>query len=68
MSKVRIVSDGTAVGTRLFDPDGKDITKYCTSIEWRIDAGGHRMATATVTFARVEIEAEGTVKEDGRAD
>ncbi|GAA7757436.1 hypothetical protein ACUXAV_000653 [Cupriavidus metallidurans] len=65
--RYKIISDGTATGTHLFDPDGKDITRHCTSIEWKVEADGFGIATVKYSFVDVNVEAvlEVEVGEDG---
>lgn len=64
MKQMKIISDGTPPGTKLLDPDGKDITGSISAITWKIVAGG--ASQATVTFENVQVEVLGIVK-DGRS-
>lgn len=60
MKKLKIISDGSVQGTRLYDSDGNEIGPV-EKIEWSIDAsdwGGG--ASATITFSGVAIEASVT--------
>lgn len=54
---IRIVSDGSVMGTRVFDADGKDVTGslYIRSIKWTHNAGG--VPTAELSCLLSEIEA-----------
>jgi len=51
--KVKIVSDGTSTGTRIFNEDGERL-KNVTAVEWRIEVGG--IPEAIVTFRNVSVE------------
>lgn len=56
MARVRIISDGTPVGTQVFDEHGKPIT-YVTAIKWNIESNG--LATAQLTLTQVEVDIVG---------
>lgn len=58
MKKLRIVSDGTALGTKVFDSDGREVVGCLTKIEWSID-GDRRVGTATLTYECVEVDVIG---------
>ncbi len=51
---LRIVSDGTGLGTKVYDADGHEIKGYITKVEWSIEADG--AGQATLTFANVEVD------------
>lgn len=58
--RIRIVSDGTPRGTRVLLPNGDRMPGLIKKVEWSITAGEpHELARAVITFANVEIEAEG---------
>jgi hypothetical protein len=57
---VRIESDGTPKGTRIFDANGTPIEGAITKIEWSILP--EKFARAVVTFENVEIEATGAIE------
>jgi hypothetical protein len=63
---LRIVSDGTVVGTRVYSKDGEDLTAklYIRSIEWKHNAGG--VPTCHITSMLTEIEYTGDAKYDER--
>lgn len=52
----RIVSDGTGKGTRVYLPDGTDISHLVRSVSWEVDGGGVARANVGV-FAAVEVTA-----------
>ena len=56
MSRVRIESDGTPYGTRVFNKDGTEIP-LVTEIDWHLSMDG--LATARITLFNVEIVAMG---------
>lgn len=58
MKKVKIISDGTAPGTTVFDGEGNKISGCVTAIEWRIDAE-KGVGEAKITFHDVEVELVG---------
>lgn len=58
-NQIKIISDGTPLGTKVFDADGNRIVGCITAIEWRIDACGD--AEAKITFANPEVELIGKV-------
>ena len=51
--KIKIVSDGSSAGTKIFNEDGECL-KNVMAVEWRILAGG--IAEAIVTFRNVSVE------------
>jgi hypothetical protein len=58
MKKIRIVSGGDALSTKVFDADGKEISGNVTKIEWSID-GDTRVGIATITFFGVDVDVLG---------
>ncbi|OWY32219.1 hypothetical protein [Herbaspirillum aquaticum] len=62
MKNIKIISDGTAEGTHVFDSDGKKIDGIITSISWGIDADG-RIGEATITFSQPVVELEGEISD-----
>ncbi len=50
---VKIVSDGTSLGTKVFDDSGNEI-RFIQGINWHIDV--HGVATATITVLDVELD------------
>lgn len=57
ISKIKIISDGTGMGTQVL-LDGKPLVCIITKVEWCISAVPG-IAEAKITFAKVEIEAIG---------
>ena len=56
--KLRIVSDGTGWGTKIYGPDGQELDLGSTDIEgveWLVSAG--EIARATLNLVHVEISA-----------
>ncbi|KVQ85568.1 hypothetical protein WK07_04560 [Burkholderia multivorans] len=61
--QITIESDGTALGTKLFDADGKPMDmNSITRIEWSIDGAG-AVAEARVTFAYPKVNVRGALKD-----
>lgn len=58
MKNIRIVSDGTAIGTKVFDANGVEMQGCLTKIEWSID-GDSRTGKATLTYGLVELDVVG---------
>lgn len=61
MKNIKIVSDGTSLGTRVFDADGKKIEGLITRVEWSIDAVG--AGEAKITFSQPIVELQGEIKD-----
>lgn len=65
MNRLKIVSDGTARGTRLIDTkSGEDVTHSFRVVEitWSSKAGPTtELASVTLTLARVPVEIEGVL-------
>lgn len=60
LPKVKIVSNGTGRGTRVFDGDGREILYGCIQeIECHIDRGGPRVS---ILLTRAEVEIEGCLE------
>jgi hypothetical protein len=59
MRRFRIVSEGLAHNTRVFDADGKDVTLDLgvTGIEWRVSSEG--FTSATLQIEGIHIDAQG---------
>ncbi|APR40016.1 hypothetical protein [Paraburkholderia sp. SOS3] len=58
--RMRIVSDGTGLGTKVYDADGHEIKGCITKIVWVID-GDRRVGRARITFDMVEVDLVGEV-------
>lgn len=58
--KLRIVSDGTAPGTRVEDEDGRTLHGV-QSVEWKVEVG-EGMATATLVVHRVPVDVVGRLE------
>ena len=56
--RYRIVSDGTPLGTKILEPDGRqmDLTGV-TKVEWSVEAGG--IGVARLTLINVEVDVVG---------
>jgi hypothetical protein len=59
--KMRIVSDGTPWGTKVFDENGVEIKAHITAIDWSIRPGN--AGVVTIQFHNVELDAVGEMKE-----
>jgi hypothetical protein len=59
---MRIVSDGTGLGTKVYDADGHEIKGCITKIVWMID-GERRTGRARITFDLVEVDLVGQTHE-----
>ncbi|MCG5072265.1 hypothetical protein [Paraburkholderia tagetis] len=56
--RYRIVSDGTPRGTKIYEPDGREVDmNWITKVEWSVDAGG--IGVARLTFINVEVDMVG---------
>lgn len=63
--RYRIVSDGTPMGTKVFDGAGQQLDMgWVTKVGWSIEGGG--IATATITVANVEVELVGDAQESAK--
>ncbi|MGK8887538.1 hypothetical protein [Burkholderia gladioli] len=60
--QIRIVSDGTALGTKVYDATGHEIKGGITKIVWAID-GHRRVGSARITFDLVEVDLTGKLPE-----
>lgn len=58
MTRLRIVSDGTALGTQVYDPDGR-LIDWVSKVEWSCDANGTGVASALLTVDLVEVDVVG---------
>lgn len=54
--RLRIVSDGTSFGTKLYDADtGEELAFGVRAVTWTV-SGNTRMATATLEVRNVEVD------------
>ncbi|EPS1221693.1 hypothetical protein ACVBR5_000924 [Burkholderia cenocepacia] len=61
--QITIESDGTALGTKVFDAAGKPIDmSSITRIDWSIDGSG-AVAEARITFAFPKINVRGSLND-----
>ena len=60
--KMRIVSDGTALGTKVFGEDGEMI-RSVRRVEWSVEVGG--LGTAVLHVDNVEVDIVGETAEPG---
>lgn len=56
--KVRIEADGHPKGTRIFGPDGEDITRTVTEVSFQRQGGGVPEIKIGITLSPVVIEGE----------
>jgi hypothetical protein len=57
--RYRIVSDGTGLGTKIYEPDGRQMdVSWITKVEWSIEGGGG-IGFARLTIANVEVDVVG---------
>ena len=61
-TNIRIISDGTALDTKVFGSDGVEIKGCITKIEWSID-GDVRAGVATITFLGVDLDVIGEMQD-----
>lgn len=66
---IRIVSDGTVCGTKVFSADGEDLTAkmHIRGIEWKHNAGGIPVAVITSSLAKIEGTCDAR-REEGLVD
>jgi hypothetical protein len=57
--RYKIVSDGSGIRTRIYDPDGKEM-KHVREITWTVS--GRNPAVATIVLVDVAVEIEGDWK------
>lgn len=57
--RIRIVSDGTPMGTHVFDGEHELDPGSITDVAWSITARPPHLATATVTFRHVQVDVVG---------
>ena len=59
--RLKVVSDGTSEGTKLFDAEtGEQFKLACSAIEWHIDI--HGMSVLRLTVPKAELEAKADVQ------
>lgn len=56
--RIRITSNGTRMGTRVFDAETGELIKHATGIEFRHDAGGLPVVVLTLTYIGVAAEVD----------
>lgn len=71
MSRVKIVSDGTVVGTKVYK-DGEDISRSVQAVSWSMDAAGpqrgpHVVVTLVPTQLEVDVEADVVTADERKA-
>lgn len=59
--KIKIISKGTSVTTKLVNADTLEPIEHVASIEWAVNAGG--IAQAVVTFNQVQADVIGETEE-----
>lgn len=61
MVRVKVVSDGTPMGTKLFDADtGAELKLPVTAITWHIDNDSPGQALIRLNVVQVEVVGEAT--------
>lgn len=66
---LKIISDGTASKTRIFDQEtGVEITQSVKAIEWKLDAKDGRASVSLQLSALVEIEVQGRLVDLAKAN
>lgn len=60
MSNIKIVSDGTPNGTKVYAPSGEPLESKISKIIWSINPQG--VAMARITFLHVELNVIGKQK------
>ena len=64
--KLKIISDGTSLGTKIVNSDTGEEVEEITSIHWEITAGeGSR---ATIQFDRIQCDVDGWTNDDTSED
>lgn len=53
--KLKLISDGTAPGTRLFNKESGETIGCIENVKWEMDAKDH-FAKVTITLLNVEVE------------
>jgi len=57
--KLKIISNGTDLGTKVVDAETGSVVEGVTSIEWKIAAGKYAEATIKCISIPVEVEIDG---------
>lgn len=60
---VKLISDGTPIGTKLVDPETLEplpIMEHVAAIRWRIDS--HNIAVCEIDLVRVKIDVTGEME------
>lgn len=60
--RVKIISDGTAYGTRIVNMETGELVEGVVSVRWQMDAKDNT-ASVDISFVKVPIEAEGEWKD-----
>jgi hypothetical protein len=60
VGKLKIVSSGTGCNTRIYDAEGKDISKYFSRAVITIDAADMVTVQLTAPAPQLEIDADGS--------
>lgn len=59
--KVKIISDGTAMGTKVIDPKSGEMLEGVIGVDWSCGLGANE-ATATITLVQVPVELRAKAK------
>lgn len=61
--KMKIVSDGVCYNTKVFLPDGTDITDFVKSVKWEIGANDVATISLELVPVKVSVEVQGKLQE-----
>jgi hypothetical protein len=54
--KIKIISDGTSIGTKLINAETNEIIEDCRGAHWICDVDDNQLATAILEFVHVPVE------------
>jgi len=60
--KIKIISDGTANGTKVVNAETGELVHHVSSVEWKVSVESS-LAEAVVTFSNVAVEIEAELSE-----
>lgn len=66
--KVKVVSDGTPKGTRIYDCTGALIRLPIDAVDWHVDTSGEAVLRLTVAACAVEVHADLVAVIEGKKD
>lgn len=56
--RLKIVSDGTASGTRIETEGGEDITSHVRMLRWTLETGRNPMVEITLVRLEADVDAD----------